>query len=262
MTLVVNADDFGLCSEVNQAVELAHSQGILTATSLMVGESGVNEALQIAKKNPTLAVGLHLTLVEGHSVLPHKEIPDLVDERGCFLDGVVWSGIRYFFSKKQQIQIERECEAQIEKFLKAGLKLDHINSHNHLHLHPIIADIVIQLAKKYSIPWVRLPLEPKRGGLVSFFAKRLRKKLMRANIAHNDFIFGLSDTGRMTKEVWLKILNRIPRGFVEIYTHPATLSSAVLKRTMPGYRHKEESEALLDPEIKQHLQRLGFQLTK
>src|SRR6266705_6008158 len=68
--LIVNADDFGRSHSINEAVIRAHKEGILTSASLMVNEPAFEEAVELAKANPTLGVGLHLTLLCGHSTLP------------------------------------------------------------------------------------------------------------------------------------------------------------------------------------------------
>src|SRR5947209_16345510 len=87
--LIVNADDFGRSRSINEAVIRAHREGILTTASLMVNEPSCAEAVELAKQNPALGVGLHLTLLMGHSALPSKEIPGLVNESGEFLNDPV-----------------------------------------------------------------------------------------------------------------------------------------------------------------------------
>ena len=96
--LIVTADDFGLSHEVNAAVETAHTQGILTCASLMVSGGAVDEALAIARRLPTLRVGLHLVLVEGRPVLPASQVPDLVTPSGEFRDDMVGAAVAMFFS--------------------------------------------------------------------------------------------------------------------------------------------------------------------
>src|SRR4051794_25071988 len=77
--LIVNADDFGRSANINCAVVRAHLEGILTTASLMVNEQGSDEAITLARENPRLGIGLHLTLLCGHSALPPERIPGLVD---------------------------------------------------------------------------------------------------------------------------------------------------------------------------------------
>src|SRR5271170_6655410 len=94
--LIVNADDFGLSHSVNQAVIRAHRDGILTTASLMVNEPGFDEAVKLAKENPKLGVGLHLTLLQGRSALPPEKIPALVNAKSEFGNNPVFVGFHYF----------------------------------------------------------------------------------------------------------------------------------------------------------------------
>src|SRR5476651_179454 len=134
--LIVNADDFGLSKSVNEAVVRAHRDGILTTASLMVNEPGFDEAVKLAKENPKLGVGLHLTLLVGHSALPPGKIPGLVDSRGEFGNNPFTGGLNYFFKGNLREQLRAEIHVQFEKFYSTGLKLDHVNGHLHFHLHP------------------------------------------------------------------------------------------------------------------------------
>src|SRR5471032_466975 len=103
--LIVNADDFGLSRSVNEAVIRAHRDGILTTASLMVNESGFDEAVKLAKENPNLGVGLHLALLQGHSALPPEKIPGLVNSRRKFSNSPVGVGMKYFFNRNLRGQL-------------------------------------------------------------------------------------------------------------------------------------------------------------
>jgi predicted glycoside hydrolase/deacetylase ChbG (UPF0249 family) len=81
--LIVNADDFGRSRSINEAVIRAHRDGILTTASLMVNEPDCAKAVAFAQENPRLGVGLHLTLLCGHSALTSAEIPGLVKQSPC-----------------------------------------------------------------------------------------------------------------------------------------------------------------------------------
>ncbi|MGL5033811.1 MAG: ChbG/HpnK family deacetylase, partial [Microcystaceae cyanobacterium] len=96
--LIINGDDFGLSSSVNQAIIQAHTEGILTSTSLMVTGQACQEAVELAQQNPNLGVGLHLVLVCGRSQLSPVEIPNLVDKNGKFSDDPVKAGLSYQFN--------------------------------------------------------------------------------------------------------------------------------------------------------------------
>src|ERR1043165_4561730 len=114
--LIVNADDFGRSHSINQAVVRAHREGILTTASLMVNGDAAAEAVELARQNPRLGLGLHVSLVCGTSALPPGAIPGLVDAGGHFSNHPVASGIRYFFRRELGPQLEREIHAQFERF--------------------------------------------------------------------------------------------------------------------------------------------------
>jgi len=154
--LIVNADDFGLSHSVNEAVVRTHRDGILTSASLMVNEPGFEEAVRLAKENPALGVGLHLTFLMGHSTLPPEKIPGLVNSQGKFTNRPVGAGMGYFFKRGLRAQLRAEIHAQFEKFHSTGLTLDHVNGHLHLHLHPIIFRILMEDREKLGIRHLRL----------------------------------------------------------------------------------------------------------
>src|SRR5205085_9236593 len=129
--VIINADDFGRSPSINEAVLRAHRDGILTTASLMVNESGFDEAVALARENPRLGVGLHLTLLMGRSALSPGEIPGLVNDRGGFADDPVTAGCRYFFQRGLREQLRREIHAQFARFRATGLPLDHVNGHLH-----------------------------------------------------------------------------------------------------------------------------------
>jgi len=248
--LVVTADDLGLSLEVNEAVRRAHREGILTCASLMIAAPAADDAVAMAKAEG-LSVGLHLTLVDGRSVLPHERIPDLVDARGFFRSGLGGPSLRLGISSRVRSQARAECEAQIEAFLATGLTLDHVNAHHHFHLHPSVLTIVVELARRYRAA-VRVPFEPAvpryrailLAATMAPWSLRARRRLRRSGIVTNDALFGLYDTGVMTEQAWLRIVPRIAPGLTEVYCHPsleppasselAALLSPVVRAALDG----------------------------
>src|ERR1035437_10757994 len=114
--LIVNADDLGRTASINQAVIRAHREGILTATSLMVNETACEEAVALARENPKLGVGLHLTLLCGHSALPPEQIPGLANAKGEFTTNPPGAGFRYFFQHSLREPLRRGDHAQFKRF--------------------------------------------------------------------------------------------------------------------------------------------------
>lgn len=277
--IIVTGDDFGLALPVNEAIVEAHRAGVLTTASLMVGAEFCSDAVERAKQRPSLHVGLHLTLVEGRPVLAPHEVPDLVNDEGAFSTRLARAGFKFFFRPGIRSQLEAEIRAQYEKFCGTGFALDHVNAHNHMHLHPTILGLLLKVGKDYGLKAVRLPYEPpvlswRASG--KFLASRLtswvflwpwmarmKHTLRRAGVRCNDFLFGMTDGGSMTTELTVRLAGNLPTGTTEFCFHPATRRCNEIDRTMPFYRHEEEFKALTSPSLLQALnaaraQRIAF----
>jgi hopanoid biosynthesis associated protein HpnK len=273
--IIFTGDDFGLAVPVNEAIVEAHRQGVLTTASLMVGSQFSHDAVARAKEVPSLRVGLHLTLVEGTPVLPADEVRDLVDACGIFSTRLARSGFKFFFYPGIRRQLEAEIRAQFEAFCKTGLALDHVNAHNHMHLHPTILRLMLKVGKDYGLKAVRLPNEPpvkswKAAGVslgprlissicLSPWINLMKLLLRRSHMRHNDFLLGMTDSGAMTLDLALRFVRNLPRGVTEICFHPATRRCAEIDRTMRTYRHEEEFRALTSNVLIQAVQEAGAQ---
>jgi hopanoid biosynthesis associated protein HpnK len=272
--IIVTGDDFGLALPVNEAIEQAHLKGILTTASLMVGAKFSHDAAERARNHPSLKVGLHLTLVEGASVLPPQRIPDLVDTAGAFPVHLTRAGFKFFFYPGIRKQLEAEIRAQFDAFQKTGLVLDHVNAHNHMHLHPTVLRLILKVGRDYGLKAIRLPNEPPlrswraaRTSPGSRFASwlflfpwiSLMKGMMRrACVRYNDFLFGMNDSGAMTPDLTLRLIRNLPRGVTELCFHPATHRCAEIDSTMPRYMHEDELRALTSEALMQALRTMGL----
>ncbi|MBV8507285.1 MAG: ChbG/HpnK family deacetylase, partial [Alphaproteobacteria bacterium] len=178
-----------------------------------------------------------------------------------------------FFALPQvRRQLAMEIRAQFEAFHATGLRLDHVNAHKHMHLHPTVARAVIEIGRDYGMIAVRLPSEPVEPLRAAFpdehysaplyrpWIDWLRRRLHSAGLFVNDNFFGLAWTGGMVEGRLLRLLPQLPQGLSEIYFHPATARSAALSAAMPGYRHEEELAALLSPAAKSLVASLGIRL--
>jgi hopanoid biosynthesis associated protein HpnK len=259
---IITADDFGLHTAVNEAVESAHRGGVLTAASLMVGAAAVQDAAQRARALPGLRVGLHLTLADGHSVLPRPQIPDLVDADQRFHDNMVGAGWRFFALPGVRTQLAAEIRAQFAAFARLGLTLDHLDAHKHFHLHPTVLSLALAIGRDFGLRAVRVPAEPRLllTRLLSPWLALMRARLRRAGMACNDQLYGLAASGAMNEARLLKILAALPPGVSEIYLHPAMLSGSAITASMSDYRHRDELEALLSPAVRAALTDPGMRL--
>ncbi|HEX6000674.1 MAG TPA: hopanoid biosynthesis-associated protein HpnK [Hyphomicrobiaceae bacterium] len=263
--LIVTADDFGAAVPINEAVEHGHRSGVLSAASLMVGAPAVKDAVERARRLPSLGVGLHLTLVDGRPVLPRHQIPDLVGLDGRFSCDPVRFGIALFFSPEIQRQAEAEIQAQFERFRATGLLLDHVNGHQHFHMHPVVTRAIARIAPAFGSPPVRIPRETFRRswraaaerplhrlGSSLFYAAqthRMRRHLEASGLPLNDHVFGVNDSGAMVEQRLLAFLDHLPEGVTELYCHPATRRWVGPDNLPAHYRPEDELAALVSAEV-------------
>jgi len=238
----------------------------------MVGAPAAADAVARARRLPELRVGLHLVLVDGHPTLSCAEIPGLVRRNGRFDPNMGRAGIRFFALPGLRRQLAMEIRAQFEAFHATRLRLDHVNAHKHMHLHPTVARTIIETGRDYGMTAVRLPFEPVEPLRAAFpdehysaplyrpWIEYLRRRLQSAGLFVNDNLFGLAWTGGMVEGRLMRLLPHLPHGVSEIYFHPATMRGTALSAAMPGYRHEEELAALLSPSAKSLVANLGIRL--
>ena len=272
---IFTADDFGFDEAINEAVERAHRDGILTSASLMVTAPAAADAIARARRLPNLAVGLHLVLVQGEPALPATDAAPLLGHDGAFLDSPAAAGVRYFFSPRARAALAREIRAQFEAFARTGLPLDHVDGHTHLHIHPTIFSLLLEIGPEFGMRAMRVPYEPPsasvraaQGGRLQRFAgslafapwaRHMRAELARRDIVSNDAIFGFHDSGRMVESLVVRQLETLaPDSTTEFYCHPAVRKTEALARVMPTYRNVEEFAALQGPVLKETLGRLDI----
>ena len=248
--LIVTADDFGISKEVNEAVETAHKSGILTATSLMVGEPFAADAVERARVLPALGVGLHVALSRAHPVSPLAQIPDLVDRHGLLRSGLVGAGFRFFLLPTVRRQLEVEITAQFEAFAKTGLPLDHVNAHNHLHLHPTVLSLILKIGRQFGMKSVRLPKDHSATGpgsrFLSLWVAVMKSRLRKNGIRHNDVLLGLKETGSLDTKFLISLIEGLSDQTAELMCHPATGPWAGMDPMARDFRHDLEFEALID----------------
>lgn len=258
--LIITADDFGAAQEVNAAVETAHRDGVLSAASLMVTGPAAADAVARARRMPSLRIGLHLVLVEGWPVLPASDLKTLIDQDGRFRSDMARFGVDIFFGAGARDELRAEITAQFETFRSTGFPLDHCNAHKHFHLHPTIGSLILSIGRRFGLHAVRIPIEPRRPlkrvepgwnpgrALVTApWARVLRRRFRASGLLVPDHVFGLRWSGAMTKDRLCGLIRNLPEGLSEIYLHPAT--SGGFAGAAPGYRYRDEFEALLSPDV-------------
>jgi hopanoid biosynthesis associated protein HpnK len=256
-SVIFSADDFGLTESVNEAVELAHTKGVLTQASLMVAAPAAADAVRRAKNLPGLHVGLHLVLVDGGSLVGHEKLPHITMPDGRFGREQAALGVKYFFSPAARRELAAEIRAQFFSYAATGLPLHHADAHKHMHLHPTVGRLMIEIGKEFGLTRIRVPAEPpavlKACGEAPSLAdhalyrwsRLLRAQAHRAGLDAADHVFGIRWSGQMTAARVTRLLENLLPGSSEIYFHPATRTDATLKDLMPHYDHRAELDTLL-----------------
>lgn len=273
--VIINADDFGLCEGVNSGIIKAFREGILTSASLMTNTPGFEQAVELARANPSLGVGVHLNLVRGLPLVEPKEIPALVKKNGYFYGSVypVFSGL--LRGKINIEEVEREWRAQIERALGAGLSVTHLDSEKHSHTFPPLFRLTLKLAAEYGICRVRYinercfvwpPSQMLKAWLIAGWCSREKPHLEGLGIKVVDHFHGLCQAGRVTAQWLKKILKKLRPGSTEIMTHPGFLTEDLLEleKNLGSYyinrRREAELEALISPELKFLVKELDIKL--
>jgi chitin disaccharide deacetylase len=261
-TLLVNADDFGFTRDVNSGIVEAHTQGILTATTLMANGTAFDDAVQLAGEHPSLDIGCHLVLVGGESLVTGTPFPLTVRQL-----------MEAIFLKRIDPYVE--LQAQIRRITNAGLHPVHMDTHKHTHLFPPVLDAVARLAGEFGIPWIRRPFDfpmqpgglPRTKRLVSAAFRLVRPRLERVLRANGcrwtDHFAGFSLTGRFGAREVVELIRALPEGSTEFMVHPGHCTSELRSaRTRLKESRAAELAALVAPEVRTALEESGVVLAR
>ncbi len=270
--IIFNADDFGISPGVNQAIFRAHTEGVLNSASLMVNQQFADEAVLMAQKMPALKLGLHINLTNEKPTSNPADIPLLVGKDGKFKNGFVKLLLLSFLHpKKLQEQAYIEIKNQIEKYLKMGLQLAHLDGHRHVQMIPAVFKAVRQLKQEYHVPRIRVMNEHLfntirqnkgfsylfDGGLIKYFL--LKFLFLLNHHSEKTYFYTILYTCKLSKAQFQNV--KIPAVFdvVEIMIHPGMPELDKDKdyvwdnNILSPYR-QQELELLLDKEILRGIQ--------
>jgi chitin disaccharide deacetylase len=252
--LVVNADDFGFTRDVNQGIIEAHQNGILTATTIMSTGVAFDDAVRLARENPTLDIGVHLVLVG------QPPFPMTVAQ----LTRAVMLG---------RIRIYEELSQQVRRVLDAGLAPSHLDTHKHTHLLPPVLDAVARISEEFNIPWVRRPFDfPLQPGRVSWKKRavsrafsivrgRFERVLTRHHCRSTDHFAGFQITGNFNASHVAELIRSLPEGATEFMCHPGICTAELCAaHTRLKESREQELRALTAPEVRNALRESGVEL--
>jgi hopanoid biosynthesis associated protein HpnK len=260
--LIVNADDFGMTAGVNRAIVEAHSNGIVTSSTLMANGPAFEDAVGLAASVPRLSVGCHVVLIDGEPVLDPQRLPSLTlnSGRGRFRDSLKSFVARAMTGRLDAGEIENEAGGQIRKLQSAGLKVSHIDTHKHTHLFPAVLRPLLRAAQACGVTAIRNPFGPrkvlkssellKRPSLWTRYAEvralralagKFRDHANATGFATPDGTLGIVVTGALDETLFRSIATIIPEGTWEFVCHPG-YNDDDLKRAHTRLRESRETE--------------------
>jgi predicted glycoside hydrolase/deacetylase ChbG (UPF0249 family) len=265
--LIVSADDLGLHEAINRGVLEAHEEGIVTSASIVPCGRAFDHACRLVEKRRKIDIGIHLTLVEERPLLGPGVLKTLAPR------GRLPGGYRQLFfglvkGRIDPEEIELELDAQIQRVLKAGLTVSHLDSHQHAHFFPAIRRTLFRLADHYQIPGIRAAgrVVPSRTRF-SLFLAPLARGVQRAarlrGIKTPDTLWLSSPSGRLTSRDLIAGIPRLPEGVTELVVHPGADQKA-LERAYPawGFKWQQELGAIKATDVRDMLLRRQVQLTR
>jgi hopanoid biosynthesis associated protein HpnK len=234
--LIVNADDFGIAPGVNRAILELHAAEVLTSATLMAQASATEEAVRMALAMPSLGVGCHVVLVDGHPVSDPGNIPSLVDPAtGTFHLSPGGLLKRLYTFRIRSAEVEAEAAAQIALLQSYGLRLTHVDTHKHLHMFPSILRPLLRAAKRAGIHAVRNPFEPvwslnattdapemRRAEVIFLrrFESKFRRIVAEEGFVTTDGAVGVLATGTVNIATVNALISAVPEGTFEFVSHP------------------------------------------
>jgi chitin disaccharide deacetylase len=281
--LIVNADDFGFTAGVNRAIAEAHTNGIVTSSTLMANGSAFNDAIRFAKQLPELSVGCHVVLIDGEPVLDAVRLPSITSNKfgpSRFTNNLKSFAARALAGRLDASQIESEATAQIRKIQSAGIPVSHLDSHKHTHLFPGVLRPLLRAARACGVPAIRNPFGPRRplrsGQLLTrptlwtryaevrilrSLAGKFREVAGREGVFTPDGTLGVVVTGALDEKLFRGIASLIPEGTWEFVCHPG-YNDADLQRANTRLRESRQIElrVLTMPEVRELLSHSGIEL--
>jgi hopanoid biosynthesis associated protein HpnK len=277
--VIINADDFGLSPGVNRGILDAFRQGVLTSTTMLVNLPSFDDAVALARQNPDLPVGIHLSLLWGAPVSDPAAVPSLVEADGRFPRSLSVLARRYFLGRLNLHQVRMEFRTQVERFRHAGLEPTHVDSHKHVHCLPGVLDALADVVSEQGIRCVRFPSEDglatqradkrnARSGsmkarakatMVSFLIRHGRKSLERRGLRTTDHFVGIEHQDRLDGDTMQFILSHLQEGVTELMCHPGYDDDLAREYSRTPPHRNQELAALLDPAVTECLSARGIQ---
>ena len=252
--VIVHADDFGLHPAINDGIEAAHREGLVSSASVMPLGPAFADALRRLPSLPNLDLGLHFTLVG---------VPQMLPTLGAFLAA-------YARGQMPASRLETDLRRQMDAL--GTLSISHIDSHQHLHALPSMMRVVCRFAEKNGIGAIRLPLDgpahaavpPARrvqAAALAAMSRLSRRYIAAYGLRTSDYFSGMAVSGHLTAPMLAAYLQNARPGLTEIVCHPGADNAALSGAFHWGYDWQGEMSALRSPEARAAFEQSNAALT-
>jgi len=269
--LIVSADDFGLTKSMSEGAVKAYRDGIVTSLNLLPTGSAFEESFYLLKSIKLKEIGAHLSLTETSPVTDPAKVASLVTKKGDFHANYPSFFIGLFLGKIKTDDIYLELRNQLDRLKGTGLPIVSLNSHEHIHMMPFLLKIFIELAGEYNIPSIRYPHGDRMVSpfslkklfkmmVLAHFGKRIEKMMRESGIYAADNFLGHLDSGNLSEDLLIRLLDNMREGTTELVCHPGFLSPQVLNKYVFHLNCEGEISALTSRRVKKVIEDRGIRL--
>ena len=252
--LIINADDFGMCNAVNEAIMRTLREGLVRSTTLMVPCPWALHAMHFLRDHPEIPFGIHLTIISDPvdyrwgPVTSREKVPSLVDHAGYFYN---FEAMPVLLAQARLDQLEVEFRAQIEAVLADGLIPTHLDWHAlRFGDRTDIFDLMIRLAIEYGLA-------------LRVIGRPSIEKLQSQGFPTSDYDF-LDSYGmdpRIKPSLYARLLHELPSGLNEWAVHPGLDNGELLALEPAGHHERQtDFDFLMSPEAKDIVKEEGINL--
>lgn len=252
--LIINADDFGMCHAINEAIFRTLKEGVVRSTTLMVPCPWALHAMHFLRENPDIAFGVHLTVISDPvnyawgPLTARDKVPSLITEAGYFYN---FERMPEFLAQAKLDEMEVEFRAQIEAVLAANLKPTHLDWH------------ALRLGGRSDIPDLMLGLAKEYGLALRVRGRPWMEKVQSQGLPTNDYDFLDSYMmGTVDKAArYAQLLRELPAGLSEWAVHPGLDSSELLAIEPEGNHSRQlDFDFLISAEARDIIREEGITL--
>lgn len=259
--LIVHADDMGMSHNVNAATLEAMTKGKVSSASIMVPCPWFPEAAEIARANPDLDLGIHLTLnaewkhYKWRPISPAADVPGLIDEHGF-----MWGDVRQTVQNASAAQVEAELRAQVKRAIDFGINPTHVDSHmGTIFARPDYFAAYRKVAREFKVPYMVPRPTPELLESVDPAYRSLTTIILSGLEAMGDpaldyLVTDIEAPAEQRTEAYVKFVKNLKPGVTQLIIHCGGDTAELRAITNSWARRVADAAAWTSPAVRQALE--------